>query len=130
DAYTVQITTGAPDAALMAKLSAPDAAIYDSKTAIANGATSDSNAISTDKAEAYFNAPNTLGSGPYLLKSYTPNVEMDLERNPSFWGPAPSLDKVILKNIPDATTQRQLLERGDIDIAGNFDFATAQQLVG
>ena len=130
DAYTVQITTGAPDAALMAKLSAPDAAIYDSKVAMANGATSDSNAISTDKAEAYFNTPNTLGSGPFLLQSYTPNVEMDLVRNPNFWGPAPSLDKVILKNIPDATTQRQLLERGDIDIAGNFDFATAQQLVG
>jgi peptide/nickel transport system substrate-binding protein len=128
DPFTVRITTAAPDGALLNKLSFTMTAIIDSKAAKEQGATSDAQAATTDKAEAYFNAVHTLGSGPFMISAYVPNDQFVLVRNPHYWGSKSGPDKVILKDIPDSTTQRQLLERGDIDIAAAIDYATAEQL--
>jgi len=128
DPHTVRLTTAASDGALLDKMSFTMTAIIDSKTAQAQGATSDAQAATTDKAEAYFNAVHTLGSGPFMLSLYSPNDQFVLVRNPHYWGSKTGVDKVIIKDIPDSTTERQLLERGDIQIAGAIDYATAQQL--
>jgi peptide/nickel transport system substrate-binding protein len=44
-----------------------------------------------------------------------------LERNASYWGKKPHFAKVIFKHVPSGTTQREMVERGDADIAHDFD---------
>jgi peptide/nickel transport system substrate-binding protein len=53
--------------------------------------------------------------------SFTKNVEAVMERNPNYWGPKPHFAKVIIKHVPDGTTQREMVERGDADVAMDFD---------
>jgi len=48
-------------------------------------------------------------------------VEAVLERNPSYWGPKPYFAKVIFKHVTSGTTQREMIERGEADIAHDFD---------
>ncbi len=130
DPYTVRITTKAPDGAFLAKMSSVQALIFDSTVAKKYGGVSDTTAITADKLEPYFNALNTLGSGPFVLSKYLPNDEFEVVRNDKYWGTPPPLDKIVLKDIPDSATQQQLLENGGIDIAGSLDFGTAKQLEG
>lgn len=127
DAHTVKITLQAPDASYLVKLSGPQCGIFDSQVAMQNGAVSDSSAPTADKALDFFNK-QSIGSGPFMFASYVPNTSVTIMRNPKYWGATPALDKVIIQNVPDAASQRQLLERGDIDIAAGLDFATAKDM--
>lgn len=128
DPYTVRITKVSPDAAFLAKMTFTMCAIIDSKVAKEHGAVSDITAITADKAEAFFNTPTSIGSGPYMFGSYAPNDRMVLVRNPKYWGPAPAIDKIILQSVPEVAAERQLLESGSIDIATGIDYPTASQL--
>jgi len=53
--------------------------------------------------------------------SFTKNVEAVMERNPNYWGPKPYFAKVIIKHVPNGTTQREMVERGDADAAHDLD---------
>jgi peptide/nickel transport system substrate-binding protein len=55
--------------------------------------------------------------GPYVVKSLTRDVEIVMEANPNYYGPAPKEEKVIIKYFADATTMRLALENKEIDIA-------------
>jgi len=117
---TVKITLSAPDASFMAALAAVPCGIADSKTVIAKGATDAEDAKEKDKATEYLNNTSE-GSGPYKLVSFTKNVEAVMERNPNYWGPKPYFAKVIIKHVPNGTTQREMVERGDADVAHDLD---------
>lgn len=59
-----------------------------------------------------------IGSGPFKLKKYEPNVIIVLEKNPNYFEGAvqiPGIDYVIL---PDSATGIMNFEKGSIDIAG------------
>jgi len=63
---------------------------------------------------------NGLGIGAYRIESSTPGVEMVLAKNEDYCAPENMhgyFDKIILKVIPDASQQKLLLEKGEIDIA-------------
>jgi peptide/nickel transport system substrate-binding protein len=60
---------------------------------------------------------HSAGSGPFVLKSWERDISMVLEANPSYWGEPPALRRVIIKDVQESTTQKMLIERGDIDIA-------------
>ena len=62
-------------------------------------------------------AGNSAGTGPFFLKEWRRGERIVLERNPNYWGPKPALRQVILRNIPDAAVLRDLLERGEVDLA-------------
>ena len=53
--------------------------------------------------------------GPFVVASATPGLETVLRRNDAWWGPGPFLDELRLVLVPDPTTARQLLARGDLD---------------
>jgi peptide/nickel transport system substrate-binding protein len=55
--------------------------------------------------------------GPYIVKSLTRDVEIVMEANPDYYGPAPKEKEVIIKYFADATTMRLALENKEIDIA-------------
>jgi len=127
DDYTVVINQTAPDSALLSKLCYAACSILDSKVVKANGGTDAADAATTDKAQAYLDA-NSAGSGMYVLKSYTPDEEIVLEKNPNYYGTATNVDKYVIKLQPDANTQMMGLSSGDIDIAMNLTDDTMTEL--
>lgn len=61
-------------------------------------------------------APGVWG-GPFVVASMTPGLETVLKPNPTWWGrPGPFVDEVRLVLVPDTTMQRQLYERGELDV--------------
>jgi len=60
---------------------------------------------------------NSAGSGAYRLTRYQPNESYMLDRNDSWWRGRANLQRVIVRHVPEAATQRLLLERGDVDVA-------------
>jgi len=117
---TVKITLSAPDASFLAALAAPPTGILDSKTVIAHGGTDADTAKTADKATSWLNE-QSAGEGPYLLTSFRKNEQAVLERNAGYWGPKPYFGKIVFLHVKDGTTQRQMAERGDADIAQDFD---------
>jgi 4-phytase/acid phosphatase/peptide/nickel transport system substrate-binding protein len=60
---------------------------------------------------------NPVGSGPYILKSWTAGDRMVLERNPDYWNKGhPYLDRITLKPLPDAQSRFASLQSGEADI--------------
>lgn len=129
DDNTVIIILKSPDASFLTKLASNAFCILDSETVKANGGTDAQDASSTDTAEQYLNT-NSAGSGPYKLVSWTPNVELVLEKNEDYWGETGNVEKYIIKEIPDTNTQIQMLERGEIDIALTLNSDNVTQLEG
>jgi peptide/nickel transport system substrate-binding protein len=72
------------------------------------------------KATAWLN-DHSEGSGPYKLVAFTKNVEAIIERNPTYWGPKPHFAKVVIRHVADGVTQHEMVERGDADVAQDFD---------
>jgi len=57
-----------------------------------------------------------VGTGPYKLESFTPGVEVVLVRNEGYWGDRPALDKITIKQVPEAGARVAMLETGEADI--------------
>lgn len=60
---------------------------------------------------------NSAGAGAFVLRDWQPNEAIVLEANASFYLGAPGLQRVIYRHVPEATAQRLMLERGDVDMA-------------
>jgi len=115
DKKTVVMKLSAPDPAIMAKLVFSAFAVTDSVTIKAQGGVDAAGADKSDKAEKWLNQ-NSAGTGPFILTKWDQHSEIVLVKNPKYWGKAPAFDQVILKDIPQAATQKGALEAGDIDI--------------
>ncbi|MFN8489447.1 MAG: ABC transporter substrate-binding protein [Caldilineaceae bacterium] len=66
---------------------------------------------------------HAVGTGPFKLEKFAPNDEFVLVRNPDYWrgwNNPNQFEKVIIKIVPEASTRRQILEKGDADIASPF----------
>ncbi len=63
---------------------------------------------------------NSAGSGPFILKQWKASELLGLEANPSYWGGAPAVRRVLIRQIAEPATQRLLLEKGDVDVARNL----------
>jgi peptide/nickel transport system substrate-binding protein len=124
DDHTVVLTLTQPDPAILAKLIFDAFSIVDANEVRANGGTDAEDAAQTDTAEAWLNA-HSAGTGPYMLESYEPTVQTVLVRNPNYWGDPPYFDRIIIRDLPEASTQKLALEAGDIDISMDV---TADQL--
>jgi peptide/nickel transport system substrate-binding protein len=64
---------------------------------------------------------NAVGTGPYMIDKLTPGPsgEVDLVQNPTYWRgwDGSHFKKIIIRSVPEASTRRQLLESGEVDIA-------------
>jgi peptide/nickel transport system substrate-binding protein len=60
---------------------------------------------------------NYAGSGAFVIREWRANESVVLERNDNYDGPKPAIARAIYRHIPEAATQRLLLEKGDIDVA-------------
>ena len=63
---------------------------------------------------------NYAGSGPLKLREWRANEVLALERNDNYHGSKAPLARVLYRHVKESSTQRLLLEKGDIDIARNL----------
>ena len=69
-----------------------------------------------------FSTRHPVGTGPWMLKSWTPNVKLVLVPNPLYWGKdKPKLKQVIYKPIPDNAARLQALQSGEVDAIDYVD---------
>src|SRR5690349_8128349 len=60
---------------------------------------------------------NPVGTGPYVLKSWTAGDRMILEKNPDYWDKDKIyLDRITLKPLPDAQSRFASLQSGEADL--------------
>jgi peptide/nickel transport system substrate-binding protein len=67
-----------------------------------------------DNGESYM-ASNDMGSGPYTLASWDRGQKLVLKANDSYWGGAPTMKTVNILIVPEPSTARLMLEKGELD---------------
>lgn len=101
DAFTVDITTAAPFAPLLAHLSHPVTAIVPVVQAATLGR-------------------NPIGTGPYTFVEWQDGTSVTLRANPTYWGGTPAIEDVVIRIIPEVSTQLIELRAGGVDIMFNL----------
>ena len=94
---TVSITTSQPNPTLLNALCDPYACIVD---------------VSAEDGVDFNLYP--VCTGPYLVKSFTPDVEAHLEPFAQYWGGTPALNHLTIKAIPDVDTLALAMQNGKL----------------
>lgn len=74
-----------------------------------------------DMGSAYLDT-TSAGSGPYVLETWEREERIVLKANPHYWGEKPKIDRIIIVDIPESSSQLLQLKRGEIDIAWNLEY--------
>ena len=61
------------------------------------------------------NNRNPIGSGPYVLESWTTGQQLVLTRNENYWGEKPPVKKRVLRIVQDNNVAFELLLKGELD---------------
>jgi peptide/nickel transport system substrate-binding protein len=104
DPHTVVITLSQPHAPLLADLAMYAYSIVPEKLVKAQG-------------KAFWQHP--VGSGPFMVTSYSADSEIDLARNAHFYGTKPKISKVKIMIVPDDNTRVLMLESKKADVIEN-----------
>ena len=73
---------------------------------------------------------HSAGTGPYILKSFKPNEGYILEARTGHWRGDAIIPKIFMQHVPEAATQRLMLEKGDIDISRELTPTDIEGLTG
>ncbi len=106
-----------PFEAFLACLSMPGASILDEET--------------TTQADALFgkDAAHTIGTGPFILKEWTPGKEIQLLANEKCWSGAPRSGGVKLLFITDDERIRKMFDKGELHILDLDDQGNIESLI-
>lgn len=109
DDHTVEYELSEPFGELLYQLTLFFASIVDEAT--------------VEKLGQNFGVQGFNGTGPYCWVSWTPRQELVLQRHPSYrWGPpiyqnpAPQVDRVIWRVVPESQTRLAALQTGQADV--------------
>jgi len=105
DDHTVKFTFYSYHAPLLAQLATPMLSIS-------------SPAAMKEWGEDYMYHP--VGTGPYKLADWVPDDTLTLEANEDYWGPAPSIDKLVYRVIVEPTARLLELQAGTVDFIYNI----------
>lgn len=75
------------------------------------------NSAADDPWGTKFLAKNPATGGAFKVTSWTPGVEMIMEKFADWWGPKPKLDKMIWRVVPSVADRVLLLKSGEVDVA-------------
>ena len=96
------VTLSAPNAGFITELTSPAMSIVDAETMA--------------QAPKFGEEPkDTIGSGPYIVTEWDQD-HYTLVYNDKYWGEEPSVKKVIVKVIPEPSTQDFMYQNGQLDI--------------
>jgi peptide/nickel transport system substrate-binding protein len=73
---------------------------------------------------------HSAGSGPYTLAAWERSTQTVLDVNPNFWGTAPALKRVIMRNVSEQANLQSAIETGDADIVQDLGLEQAKALEG
>ena len=65
-------------------------------------------------------ARHPVGTGPFRFVEWIKDDRVVLERNPDYWGPAPKIDRLIFRSIPENSVRLIALTQGSIDGMDNL----------
>ncbi len=99
DAHTLQITIDSPKTYFLSKLTYPTAFVVDQRN--------------VESGASWYMHPN--GSGPFMLKSWQPNQQIVLVRNPNYYRSGPTLNEVDYYIGPQSALS--LYQQGKLDVA-------------
>lgn len=103
DAYTVNIHTAKPDPALLSRM------IGFSMVQVAP--------MWTDANGQGGTMKDANGTGPYKLKSWSPNQDLVVEAFDGYWGTKPAIKNVRMKTITELATRVAAVRSGDVHVA-------------
>jgi peptide/nickel transport system substrate-binding protein len=69
-----------------------------------------------------------VGAGPYKFVSFTPGGALVLEAFEGYWRKTPSVQRLVLRSIPDESTRLAALKRGEVDIVYSIRGELAEEL--
>ena len=111
DDHTFRIDFLRKDKLTLPDLAVPVAVVINSKLARQHATEKDPWALDWLKN-------NTAGGGAYKVESWKPGQEMVFVRNDDWKsGPRPKIARVIVREIPSASAQLALLQKGDADVS-------------
>lgn len=66
---------------------------------------------------------NPVGTGPYLVEEWVKGQQISFNQNPDYWGgwEGNHAKRIIQRYVPEAATQKLLLEKGDVDLAQKIE---------
>jgi len=85
--------------------------------------------VSADAAQSSYTPPVPLvGSGPFQVVAWKKGSYIEMDRNPNYWGPKPTIQKIFLETYQDPETMVTDLEAGRLDGAWGIPVAQFRQL--
>lgn len=78
--------------------------------------------------DGYTNNPS--GTGPMVMESWDPGVQMILVKNENYWGKEPTTDKLIVKAVSEDSSRVMMVKTGDSDISWGISPPLVQNLEG
>lgn len=73
----------------------------------------------------------SAGAGPYYIAEYSPDTQVVLEPNPSYWDAENVANSgVVIRTVPDANQRAQLVRTGEIDVATGIPERLLPELEG
>lgn len=104
DSHTVELVTESPFAPLLAHLTHPMTAMV-SPTAV-------------ERLGGDFGR-HPVGTGPFVFESWQAGDQVTLRHNENYWGGAPEIETLVIRTIPEASTQIVELRSGAVDFIFN-----------
>ncbi|WP_375686682.1 MULTISPECIES: ABC transporter substrate-binding protein [unclassified Bartonella] len=84
-------------------------------SALLDRKTIEAQSIKGDMGNKYL-ATHSACVGPYKLVSWSPGDKVVLEATQHYWGDVPKIKQIVVQHVADSSSQRLLLEKGDVDI--------------
>lgn len=110
---TVQIATRYPFAALLNHLTHPATSVVSPAAVARHG---------PDFVR------NPVGTGPFKFESWVARDRITLVRSDDYWGGPPQIGRVVVRPIPEASTQIVELESGGVDVIFNMPAESVARL--
>jgi peptide/nickel transport system substrate-binding protein len=80
------------------------------------------------QGDTFFTHP--VGSGPFVVSSYSPETEVDLKVNPYWYGTKPKISNVKVKIVTNDNTRVLDLQSGNVDVIENPPGNLTAQITG
>jgi len=128
--YTVTILLNRPSSSFIGALALTNFGIASPaalKKYQADAGTVDSNGVFHPTGT--FGTQHPIGTGPYMLKSWTVGDKLVLVANPKYWGMKAKINQIIFKPISNNAARLQALQTGEIqgyDLVDPADIGTVQ----